>query len=522
GSYQGKKDLLRVNVFSGSETTYQSWNGVPEAKLRGSAADINDYIIRNGLSISDANNIVGSSNRTYNSFTYQDQTDNYWQDHYQALYATQLNNVLTLNGAIHYTRGKGYYEEFKTDQKLTNYGLLPVVIGSTTISRTDLVRRRWLDNDFYGFIYALNYAPSTNATFTFGGGWNQYKGDHFGQVVHAQFASNGDNSRHYYDNMGNKEDLNFYGKASIAPFRNLTFFADLQFRRIDYTVAGTDKNINLLSVEDKLNFFNPKFGFTFNIDQGQNVYGAFSIANKEPNRDDYINVNPGTELMPEHLKNIEIGYRFKNSAVDAGINAYGMYYRNQLVITGKINDVGEYFRQNVRNSYRTGLEGDISLLISDKITLNVNAAFSRNKIRNFTEFIDDYDNGGQIENNYVRPDISFSPSIVSGGEIVYNPFKGAAIALQSKYVSRQYLDNTENKERSLKAYTVSNIRLGYDLQFKGVKNLNIGLLANNIFNKMYESNGYTFGYFSGGALTTENFYFPQAGTNVLLALNIRF
>ncbi len=522
GAFHGKSDLLRINVFSGSEKTYQAWNGVPQSRLHGDVAEMNAYVIRNGLSNADAANLLNSGNRTYNSFTYQDQTDNYWQDHYQLLYGKKFNDRFSFNGALHYTAGKGYYEEFKADQKLINYGLKPVIIGSTTISRTDLIRRRWLDNDFYGFTFAFNYKPVSKLQFTLGGAYNEYKGAHFGQVIYAQYGSNGDNNRHYYDNDGFKTDFNTFLKTTLSLNEKLNIFADLQYRRIHYDVLGIDKNLNPLNVTDNLNFFNPKIGTSYFVNQESNIYASFSIANKEPGRDDYINVNIGTLPQSEQLKNLEAGYRFKNSNLSMGLNIYGMWYKDQLVITGKINDVGEYYRQNVKNSYRSGIELDAAYIFNSQFSILANAAFSRNKIKGFTEFIDDYDNGGQILNNYTNTDISFSPNKVVSGELVYHPIQSLALSWQGKYVDDQYLDNTQNNSRKLNSYFVNNARLAYDLSLKGFKNINISLLVNNILNQKYESNGYTFGYFSGGALTTENFYFPQSGTNLMLGLNLKF
>ena len=522
GAYQGKTDLLRVNVFSGSEKTYQAWNGIPESRLNGNVAGMQTYIERNGLNPADATNLLNSSNRTYNSFTYKDQTDNYWQDHYQMLYAKQFSSNFSFNGALHYTKGKGYFEEFKEAQKFSAYGLDDVVIGATTITRTDLVRRRWLANDFYGFTYAFNYKPATQLQLTLGGAYNEYKGAHFGQVIYAQYGSNGNNDRHYYDNDGFKTDFNSYLKANFNPIEKLSIFADLQYRRIHYDVLGTEKNLNQLDIKDNLNFFNPKVGATYFLNANDNIYASFSVANKEPSRDDYVNVEVGTLLKSERLNNLEAGYRFKKANLSGGVNIYGMWYKDQLVVTGKINDVGEYYRQNVEDSYRTGVELDVAYVITPKFSVLANAALSKNKIKNFNEFIDDYDNGGQIVNTYKSTDISFSPNSVISGELVYNPIKSLALSWQSKYVGKQYLDNTQNDNRKLDAYWVNNARLAYNFNLKGVKNINLALLANNILNNKYESNGYTFGYFSGGAQTTENFYFPQSGTNLMLSLNVKF
>ncbi|MFC3561095.1 TonB-dependent receptor [Pedobacter jamesrossensis] len=521
GAYHGNKDLLRLNVFAGTEKTYQSWNGIPESRLNNDVAGMQAYIDRNGLSAEDAANLLNSG-RTYNSFLYNNQTDNYTQSHYQLLYARQFSDKFSFNGALHYTQGAGYYEEYRADNKLSDYGLNPVVIGTTTISRTDLIRRRWLDNDFYGVTYAFNYVPEKSLNFTLGGAYNEYKGAHFGQIIWAQYASNGNIDRHYYDNDGFKTDFNTYGKVNYSPIEALSLFADLQYRRVYYDIAGTENKLNTLAINETLNFFNPKFGATYFINTQSNLYASFSVANKEPNRNDYTDAPVGVSPTPERLNDVELGYRFKNTQFNLGANAYGMFYKNQLVETGKINDTGGNYRQNVDKSYRLGIELDGSYTISKSFALNANAALSRNKIKNFTEFYDDYDNGGQVVNNYALTNISYSPSAVLFGELVYKPVAGFALALQSKYVSKQYLDNTQNNDRTINGYWVSNARLGYDFRFAGVKNVNLGLLVNNLFDKKYESNGYTYGYLSGGSRITENFYYPQAGTNFLLSLNVKF
>ena len=526
GAYQGKKDLLRLNVFAGKEQTYQAWNGIPEARLRGDVAGMEAYIARNFLSDAEADLLRNSNSRTYNSFTYKNQTDNYWQNHYQLLYARQFNEQFSFNGAVHYTDGRGYYEEYKPGQKLTNYGLDVVNVGGTTVQRTDLIRRRWLDNDFYGVTYNVNYQPLANLTFTLGGAYNEYKGKHFGEIIWAQYASNGQYGDHYYDNQGDKTDFNIFGKVNYSPTDKLSFFADLQYRKLNYEVLGTEKSLNFLDFKDNLDFFNPKVGATYFVNQNSNVYLSFSVANKEPNRDDYINANAGTFPKSERLYNTELGYRINAGKLNAGINAYGMYYDDQLVVTGKINDVGESIRQNVANSYRAGIEVDASYIISKQFVLNANAALSKNKIKHYQDYLYEYDDNGDITNtvvtDYESTDISFSPSAVLFGELAYKPAKGLALALQNKYVSKQYLDNTQNDSRMLKAYFVSNLRAGYDFSAFGIKKINLGLLVNNLFDKKYESNGYTYGSIYQGVTTRENFYFPQAGTNFLLSLNLKF
>jgi len=527
GAYQGKKDLLRVNVFSGSEKTYQAWNGIPESRLKNDQEGMQAFIDRNYLSEADATNLLSSDNRTYNSFTYKDQTDNYWQNHYQALYARQFNEQFSFNGALHYTDGKGYFEEFKSGDKFSKYGLPNVEVNGTAVTETDLVRRRWLDNDFYGFTYAFNYRPHTALSFTLGGAYNQYRGKHFGEIIWAQFASTAGNSAHYYDGKGNKDDFNIYGKINYALLEKLSLFADLQYRSVNYKIGGTDKNLKPLDFSNTYNFFNPKVGATFLLNDQSNFYASYSVANKEPNRDDFTNLKAGLPVpKPEQLNDVEAGYRYKDSRLAAGVNVYGMFYKDQLVFTGEINEYSDAYRQNVDKSYRLGAELDASYTINTYFAINANAAFSRNKIKNYIDYVPEYNDDFEVSNlvatNYKSLDIAFSPNTVLFGELVYQPIKGLAAAWQSKYVSEQFMDNTQNDHRKLDAYLVNNVRLGYDFKMKGLRNVNIGLLINNILNEKYESNGYTYSSIYQGETTTENFYFTQAGTNFLLSLNLKF
>nr|WP_276089364.1 TonB-dependent receptor [Pedobacter sp. JY14-1] len=527
GAYQGNKDLLRVNVFAGNEKTYQAWNGIPESRLNGDQAGMQAYIDRNYLSEADAANMLSSGSRTYNSFTYKDQNDNYWQNHYQALYARQISDKFSFNGALHYTDGRGYFEEFKSGAKFSKYGLPNVPVNGTDIKSTDLVRRRWLDNDFYGLTYAFNYQPQANLSFTLGGAYNQYRGKHFGEITWAQFAGSIPENYHYYDGKGSKDDFNIFGKINYTLAEKLSLFADLQYRNVGYQISGTDKNLKSLNFDNNYNFFNPKVGATLLLDAQSNVYASYSVAGKEPNRDDFTNLKTGLPVpRPEKMQDIEAGYRFKNNNINAGANIYGMFYKDQLIFTGEINEFSDAYRQNVDKSYRLGLELDASVVLSRQFALNANAAFSRNKIRNYVDYVPEYDDNFDIARlvatTYKSPDIAFSPNTVLFGELVYKPLKGLAAAWQAKFVSAQYLDNTQNNSRRLDAYFVNNIRLGYDFSIAGIRNINLALLVNNILNEKYESNGYTYSSIYQGATTTENFYFTQAGTNFLLSLNLKF
>lgn len=495
GGLYGKKSILRANVFSGTEKTYQAWNGVPESLLE--------------------------TNRTYNGFTYEDQTDNYTQDHYQLLYSGSLTPLLNINAALHYTAGRGYYEEFKDDASLSDYGISPLVIGETLVENSNLIRRRWLKNDFYGLTYSVNYTPSRDLNLTLGGAYNEYDGDHFGEVIWAQYASDSRIRHRYYDGNGFKTDFNIFGRAEYSPGK-LGIFTDLQLRAVGYTVSGTDKNRNTLDVDDNLGFFNPKVGLTYELSSRANLYASYAVAHKEPNRDDYINSTPATRPRAEMLQNVEMGYRLNAKGFRGGINGYAMLYKDQLIVTGKINDVGEYIRQNVPDSYRLGVELDARIPVTPRLAWSTTLALSRNRIRNFTEYIDDYDNGGQIVNHYSDTDIAFSPGVVATGELSYRPADKIELALISRYVGRQYLDNTSSESRLIDPFFVSDLRARYNTSLGKVKNIGVTLLVNNLFSELYEANGYTFSYRYGGNMTTENFYFPQATRNFMLGLNLKF
>lgn len=495
GGLYGKKSILRANVFSGTEKTYQAWNGVPESLLE--------------------------TNRTYNGFTYEDQTDNYTQDHYQLLYSGSLTPLLNINAALHYTAGRGYYEEFKDDASLSDYGISPLVIGETLVENSNLIRRRWLKNDFYGLTYSVNYTPSRDLNLTLGGAYNEYDGDHFGEVIWAQYASDSRIRHRYYDGNGFKTDFNIFGRAEYSPGK-LGIFTDLQLRAVGYTVSGTDKNRNTLDVDDNLGFFNPKVGLTYELSSRANLYASYAVAHKEPNRDDYINSTPATRPRAEMLQNVEMGYRLNAKGFRGGINGYAMLYKDQLIVTGKINDVGEYIRQNVPDSYRLGVELDARIPVTPRLAWSTTLALSRNRIRNFTEYIDDYDNGGQIVNHYSDTDIAFSPGVVATGELSYRPADKIELALISRYVGRQYLDNTSSESRRIDPFFVSDLRARYNTSLGKVNNIGVTLLVNNLFSELYEANGYTFSYRYGGNMTTENFYFPQATRNFMLGLNLKF
>ena len=522
GGYYGKNTTIKLIHFTGQEKTYQSWNGVPEAKLFGDAEAILDFIERNYLSQAAAKNLIQSNARTYNSFTYVNQTDNYKQDNFQLHWSQRVKDFWTFNAALHYTKGKGYYEEYKEGETFSKYDLEDVIIGNNIITTTDLVRQKWLDNDFYGLTYSLTYNKNQKFSTTIGGAYNIYDGDHFGKVVWAQYNSNNNFNKRYYSDNGLKKDFNTYIKANYQFNRYLALYGDVQIRKVNYQFQG----YNELLVPEKqgasMLFYNPKFGISYFLSANKTLYLSYAIANKEPSRDDFVQSSRVSQPSPERLTNWEFGYVQKNKRYTYSFNTYYMLYKNQLVLNGKVNDVGEYNRTNVDNSYRLGIEWSNSIQIHKMLEWKANATWSMNKIKTYYEFIDNYDSSYQEVMKYENTAISFSPNWIIGSQLVFKPIKNCSINFISKYVGEQYLDNTSNKDRSLDAYLVNDLRINYSVYPRKMKEILFTLCFNNLFNEEYESNGYTYNYISGGKLVVENFYFPQAGFNVMGGLTLKF
>ena len=495
-AYINKKSSLRFNIFSGKEKTYQAWYGVAENLLTTKRTD----------------NPAGTEKP---GGPYDNQTDNYQQDHYQLFFNHQFNNTLSFNTAVFLTRGKGYYEEYKADQALADYGLPDVVIGNNTITNTDLVRQLWLDNYFYGNVTSLQYKKDNNQL-TIGGGYTRYDGNHNGRITWSQTSIPKDYK--YYDLDAKKTDANIYAKYQHKWDTHVETFFDVQYRNVKHTINGFEGNPGLL-INQSYNFINPKIGISY-TNKDWLLYASYSLGNKEPNRDDF---KAGINQLPkqETLHDFEIGLEKQTNQFSWGATAYYMKYKNQLVLTGKISDVGSYTRTNIPNSYRLGLELQGKTKINSWIVASGNLTLSENKILKFTEYIDDYDNGGQKLNNYSKSDISFSPNIIGSAAISILPVRDFDISLLSKYVSRQYLDNTSQKSRSLNPYFTEDVRVSYVLRKVVFKETNFILQVNNIFNKKYEPNGYTYSYYYGGELATENFYYPMAGTNFMVGVNIK-
>jgi iron complex outermembrane recepter protein len=524
-AYYSKKSSLRFNIIQGKEKTYQAWNGIPEAKVDGNKAALETHYEDNVGSLyftkADSLNLFNSANRTYNYFTYPNQTDNYWQNHYQLFFNHQFNQRWSVNLAGFFTRGYGYYEEYhdqgdSTNAKYSVYGLPNYVAGNDTFQSTNLIRQLWLSNYFYGGIFSIQYKLN-KTQLTFGGGWDKYIGWHYGIITWDQNGGIPPNYE-WYNEPAYKTDFNVYGKWQQDLDNRFTLFADLQFRRIIYTIDGFDDD-PAFKVSNNYNFLNPKAGISYTNNEWQG-YFSYSLANHEPDRNDF---EAGLTDMPkpETLHDFELNLGKKNLRYSWSLTGYYMLYHDQLVLNGKINDVGEYTRINIPNSYRLGIEMQGTAKITDWFHAGGNLAISKNKVLNYTEYDDDYDNGGQVSFSYKKTDIAFSPSVVGSASLDFFPIKNGELSLISKYVSREYLDNAQQDTRKLNGYYVQNLKMIYTIKNKIMKETNLIFQLNNVFNEKYEPNGYTYSYVLGGKLVTENFLFPMAVTNFMLAVNIR-
>lgn len=520
GTYRHKGSQIKALLFGGHEITYQSWYGFDSAIL--SAIGVNSDIETNptfnvaGIQFDEAGNFEGF---------YDNQVDNYKQNHFQLHWNEEWNPLWRSHLAFHYTRGRGFYEEYVDDWYYTNVffapdaqlsflGLEPITVNGQEISSMDYTRQRWLDNDFYGTVFSAEYSEGS-MNFTFGGGYNSYRGDHFGQLIWARYSGVLQNGDRYYSDNSQKNDLNTYVKANFSPGNEWQFFADLQYRGVVYRANGAETGL----VDDSFNFFNPKLGLTYLPNSQNNLYFSFSIANREPNRNDYENGNP----KPEHLKDLELGWRYSKGRSRINTNVYYMRYRDQLVLTGALNDVGAPLRANVGDSYRLGLEIDALLDLGKKWTWQPNVALSQNRNIDYFFSID-----GNLQ-NLGNTEIAFSPAVVAGSRLVFRPIGRLDISLLNKYVSDQYMSNIEVEASRLKAYTQTDLNFNYVLPTKSnFPQITLNALVNNIFDSRFSSNGYFYSfdddYSVRGQITTlygAGFY-PQAGINFITGIKVSF
>ncbi|MGV3540678.1 MAG: TonB-dependent receptor [Rufibacter sp.] len=520
GGYYGAKDYLKAVIFGGHEKTYQAWNGVDEETLK--------------------------TNRRYNSAgtemgedtPYENEVDDYQQYHYQLHYGHDFSPLVSLNAALHYTRGFGFYETYKAGEDFSDYQIPAVTIGGTTVEETDLIRQKWLDNHFYGTTFALQYRGTGKLSAVLGGGWNKYEGAHFGEVIWAQYAPTIRPGHRYYDGDARKTDFNLYGKVTLQATEALGFFGDLQLRTVDYKIDGTDDDQRDVTTRANYEFFNPKAGVTFAISEAHNLYASVAVGHREPTRSDFVDRPAEDRAKAERMVDWEAGYRLNQPLgemaglplrLTTDLTFFYMDYKDQLVLTGQLNNVGTPLRTNIPESYRTGVELAAGLGLGEFARLTTNLSFSRNRIKNFSETVYRYDENYDLEevvtNQYEETTISYSPSAVTSTQLEVQPLTGLRFQFQYKTVSEQFLDNTASQDRRLKPYQIGDARIFYSFRpANWMKEVELGLLVNNVFNKLYEANGWTFSEMYSGDQTrySYNYYFPQAPRNFMAQLSLRF
>ncbi|WP_445720102.1 TonB-dependent receptor [Flavobacterium sp.] len=493
-NYVKETTLIKLLAFGGKEKTYQAWYGIEDPEKLKNDRTFNPagmYFDENG-----------------NMQFYDNETDNYWQNHFQLHWSEKWSEKWISNAALHYTIGKGYFEQYKEDEDLTDYNL-PDFNGN---SISDLVRKRWLDNDFFGATFSLNY-KNAKTDFLIGGAANRYLGLHYGEVVWTQNYI--PNPNRYYDNYGNKDDVNFYTKASYNVTNKLNLFTDLQYRMVFYDATS----IKFSDVNDTFRFFNPKAGLNYQLDTKNSFYGYFGIANKEPRRDDYEN----GAIKPERLFDYELGWKYNSRKVKLSANAFYMRYNDQLVLTGALNDVGSPVFTNSGKSYRVGLEVESTIAITEKLFLNPNVTISQNQNQDF------YFQRDGVLQNLGNTAIAYSPNLILANRLTFLPIKNFQVSILSKFVGAQYMGNIDSENSKLDAYFVNDLNLNYEWKLnKTIKSIVFSGLINNILDLEYESNGYFYTYdddwSNPGTINTieGTGYFPQAGINFILGLNLKF
>jgi len=499
GSYVDDNTLIKALLFGGHEITYQAWNGIDAETLE------SDRTFNSAGIYTDENG---------NTQFYDNEVDNYKQNHFQLHWNEQIANNWNTNVALHYTKGRGFFEQYKENDDFSTYGIEPIIVDGQEVDNTDLIRRRWLVNDFYGTTFSATY-DKENLNLILGGGWNKYEGSHFGEIIWARFSNNRDYEDRYYDDRSTKTDLNLFAKANYQFNDEWSAYGDVQYRTIGYTANGEDTGL----VDDTFNFFNPKFGITYDLNRNNNFYLSYARANREPNRNDYESGSP----KPEKLNDYELGWRYISPDVQLNTNVYYMGYKDQLVLTGELNDVGAALRANVGDSYRLGLEVDATIALGNQFKIRPNVALSQNRNKDFV-----FQRDGELQ-ELGDTHISFSPDIIVGNVLTYQPKENLQLSVLTKFVGEQYMGNIDSEGSKLDSYSQTDFNVQYAINTNGfIKNIVLSGLVNNIFDSLYVSNGffYTFDddYSVPGTVTTYEGagYYPQAGINFLLGATISF
>ena len=499
GSYVDDNTLVKALLFGGHEITYQAWNGIDAETLE------SDRTFNSAGIYTDENG---------NTQFYDHEVDNYRQNHFQLHWNEQIADNWNTNLAFHFTKGRGFFEQYKENDDFSTYGIEPIMVDGEEVDKTDLIRRRWLDNDFYGTTFSVNY-DQESLNLILGGGWNKYEGSHFGEIIWARFSNNKDYEDRYYDDSSTKTDLNLFTKANYKFSDQWSAYGDLQYRTIGYTANGEDTGI----VDDTFNFFNPKVGITYDLNMNNNFYLSYARANREPNRNDYESGSP----KPEKLNDYELGWRYISPDVQLNTNVYYMGYKDQLVLTGELNDVGAPLRANVGDSYRLGLEVDATIALGNQFKIRPNVALSRNRNRDFV-----FQRDGELE-ELGDTHISFSPDIIVGNVLTYQPKENVQFSVLTKFVGEQYMGNIDSEGSKLDSYSQTDFNVQYEITTNGFfKSIVLSGLVNNIFDSLFVSNGYFYtfddDYSVPDTITTYEGagYYPQAGINFLLGASISF
>jgi iron complex outermembrane receptor protein len=492
-SYVDDNTLIKALTFGGKEKTYQAWYGIDADQL---AAD-----------------------RRQNPYTYENEIDNYQQDHYQLHWNEKLNDNWSTNIGLNYTRGQGYFEQFKANDKVSKYN---GIVVATNGSKTDLIVRRWLDNKFYVANFNANYT-NEHLEIISGFSYSNYTNDHFGEVIWAkEFAPTANIRDRYYFSDAKKTEFSIFSKATYKIGEQLAVYVDLQGRFIQYKTGGLTSKRAAIDVDENFRFFNPKLGVTYTVNPQNSLYFSFARANKEPKRNDFKN---GISTH-ESLNDFELGWRLKNENIKINTNLYYMSYQNQLVLTGAINDVGSAIRATSGKSYRLGVEVDADITLSEQLSLRPNIAISKNRNQDFYAPLN-----GSVQNLGNTP-LSFSPNVIFGNIFTYAPTEHFQVAFLSKYVGKQYLSNLNSSVSKLDvlgSYFTSDLNLVYTIEPNSIfKEVVLTALVNNIFDKEYVDRGYYYTYddtwSSQGATTTVDGagYYPQATRNFLVGVTLKF
>ena len=497
GSYIQGNTFIKALAFGGHEKTYQSWYGVTKDQI--------------------------SENRRQNPYTYENEIDNYKQDHYQFHWNEKINQKWSTNLGLNYTYGRGYFEQYREDDSVEAYGDIvssDVDKNGIELGTTDLIRRRWLDNNFYVVNASAKY-ESKKLNLTFSSSFSNYSGDHFGEIIWArQFGENSKIRDRYYQGNGKKTDFSIFTKASYSINESMELYGDLQLRNIKYITSGLTSDLVNMILDESFSFFNPKFGFSYTFNPNEMFYFSYSRANREPSRSDYES-NPN--IKAEQLNDFELGWRYRKDGIKLNLNSYYMLYNEQLVLTGALDDVGTPIRANSGSSYRFGLEADAKIRLSNFFTINSNFTVSTNKNKQILSSFD-----GNIF-DFGKTNISFSPSFIASNSIIYTPKDNLSIRLLSKYVGMQYMGNTDAINSQLESYFVNDFNISYKINPKRIfKSIVISGLVNNVFDVEYISNGYYYTYddtwsIPGQIKTLDGAgYYPQATRNFLMGLTLKF